>query len=201
MRPIVANPETFEREMDGRRLRRLQNREAVLVALGELFRDGIYQPSAAEIADRAGLSPRSLFRYFDDIDDLTRAAIERELAAALPMVEPAVEPDAPLAVRIERLVAARVRLFEATAPAARAARASAYRNPVLAGQVHRARSFMRAQIVTLFGGDVGPELLAAIDALCSFETYELLRVDQGLSKARTTAALSHALTTLTGGQG
>src|SRR5438128_1011303 len=71
-------------EVDGRRLRREQNREAVLDALVELFAEGLYQPSANDIAERAGISPRSLFRYFDDIDDLNRATIERQLAAARP---------------------------------------------------------------------------------------------------------------------
>jgi AcrR family transcriptional regulator len=62
---------------DGRRLRRHHNREAVIDALPGLFDNGIYRPSAAEIAERAGLSPRSLFRYVDD------AGAERAMVAAL----------------------------------------------------------------------------------------------------------------------
>ena len=107
-------------ESDGRRRRRTQNREAVLDALVSLFDEGVYEPSSAEIAERAGLSPRSLFRYFDDVDDLSRAAIERQLAAALPLVEPGVGSEAPLPARIAELVDARVRLYEAIEPAARA---------------------------------------------------------------------------------
>ena len=48
---------------DGRRVRREQNREAVLDAVVELFHEGSYQPTTDEIAIRAGLSPRSQFRY------------------------------------------------------------------------------------------------------------------------------------------
>ena len=40
-------------EVDGRRLRREQNREAVLDALAALFSEGVYQPSANDIAERA----------------------------------------------------------------------------------------------------------------------------------------------------
>ena len=100
-------------DVDGRRLRREQNREAVLVALVELFHEGNYQPSAAEIADRAGLSQRSLFRYFDDVDDLNRAAIERQQEAARPLLDPGVTADAPTAEKVDRTVAARIALFEA----------------------------------------------------------------------------------------
>src|SRR2546430_12570469 len=102
-------------EVDGRRLRREQNRQAVIDALVELFDEGNYGASSAEIADRAGLSPRSLFRYFDDVDDLNRAAIERQLADARPLLDFGIGPDAPTDAKIERVVARRMRLHEATA--------------------------------------------------------------------------------------
>src|SRR3954470_12345428 len=92
-------------ELDGRRLRREQNREAVIDALVGLWEEGVYQPSASQIADGAGLSPRSLFRYFDDVDDLNRAAIERQLAGARPLLDVGVGPDAPTATKVERVVA------------------------------------------------------------------------------------------------
>src|SRR5437764_13669722 len=110
-------------EVDGRRLRRSQNRTAVLTALVELFEEGIYQPSTGEIAERAGISPRSLFRYFDDVDDLHRAAVESQLDRAGPLLDPGVDDHAPTRTKIERLVDARVRLFETIGPAARAGRA------------------------------------------------------------------------------
>ena len=109
-------------EVDGRRARREQNRAAVLDALAGLYREGIYSPSTAQIAERAGLSSRSLFRYFDDVDDLNRAAIDQQLARARPLLQLGAEPDDPFATRVEQLVDARLRLYEAIAPAARAAR-------------------------------------------------------------------------------
>ena len=96
--------------LDGRRVRRHYNREAVIDALIELFHEGDYAPASAVVAERAGLSPRSLFRYFDDIDDLTHAAIDRLMAAARPLVALGVDQSAPLAVRIEKLVESRIRL-------------------------------------------------------------------------------------------
>ena len=184
--------------MDGRRLRRELNRDAVLEAMAALFADGVYQPSANDIAERAGLSPRSLFRYFDDVEDLSRAAIERQLAAARPLLEVNVAADAPTSIKIQQLVEARIRLFESIAPAARAVRACAHRNAVVAAQLAESRSFLRRQVARLFAAalDDDRRKLPAVDALCSFETYELLRADQGLSRKMTAEALSAALAAL-----
>jgi len=174
-------------------VRRQQNRDAVIDALIDLFHDGVYAPGSALIAERAGLSPRSLFRYFDDIDDLTHAAIDRLMAEARPLVDLGIGDGAPLHLRIERLVDSRIRLYEAIGPGARAARISAHRNEVLAKQIHDARRYLREQIGQLFAPE-SPDV-GAIDALCSFESYELLRAQQSKQKVRTT--LIDALTALT----
>jgi AcrR family transcriptional regulator len=178
--------------VDGRHVRREQNREAVIDALVELFHDGIYEPGSALIAERAGLSPRSLFRYFDDIDDLTRAAIDRQMAEARPLVDLAIGDGASLALRIERLVETRIRLYEAIGPGARAARICAHRNDVVAKQIHDARRYLGDQIRHLFAPESSD--VAALDVLCSFESYELLREHQSKQKVR--ATLIDALTAL-----
>ena len=168
-------------ELDGRRARRQQNRAAVLDALAELYGEGTYEPSAAEIAERAGLSPRSLFRYFDDVDDLNRATIDQQLDRARPLLAVDVRPEDPTVTKVERLVAARLRLYDDIAPVARAARICAWRHPVLAEQIATTRSYLRHQLERLFAPELdalGPEraaALAAADALCSFEAAELLR--------------------------
>lgn len=186
-------------EVDGRRLRREQNRETVLDALAELFVEGVYQPSANEIAERAGISPRSLFRYFDDIDDLIRAAIERQLAGARPLLDLDVAPGAATDDKIAAVVEARMRLFDATAPAARAARVCAHRQPMVAQQLHESRAYLRGQVRRAFAPELSgarAALFPTVDALCSFETHQLLRVEQGLSRARATASLAAALAAL-----
>src|SRR5579875_3018615 len=109
--------------IDGRRLRRQTNRELVLDSLDELYAEGDYAPGAARIAERAGLSPRSLFRYFADMDDLYHAGIDRAMERARPLMAIPVGPDASLDDRIDALVTCRAALYEAIAPAARAARA------------------------------------------------------------------------------
>jgi AcrR family transcriptional regulator len=189
-------------ELDGRHLRRAQNREAVLDALADLFEEGNLLPTSGEIAERAGLSPRSLFRYFDDVDDLSHATIDRQLARARPLLDAGTVASDPTTVKIARVVEARLRLYETIAPAARAARASAHRHRPVAAQIAKSRSYLRHQLSELFAAELRTTaLLPALDALLSFETYELLRGDQRLSRTRTSAALVAALAALLGGHG
>ena len=186
-------------QVDGRRLRREQNREAVIDALVELFDEGDYTPSTATIAARAGISPRSLFRYFDDVDDLNRAAIERHIASNRHLFEPDVDPSAPTAAKIDAFVEARVTLHEAVAPGARAARLCAHRQPVVAVQLLETRTFLRDQVQHIFANELGGPrvaLLPAVDELCSFEAYEFLRHGHRMSRAKATAAMVAALTVL-----
>ena len=121
-------------ETDGRRQRRVHNREAVVDALLDLYREGNLRPSTDEIAERAGLSPRSLFRYFDDVDDLAGAAVaRRRIAAALLTAVLAVEAeDSERSLRIKALVDQRFRLFDEVGHAAAVTRLRAPFQPVLA---------------------------------------------------------------------
>lgn len=186
-------------EVDGRRLRREQNREAVLDALVSLFAEGTYQPTAEEVATRAGISARSLFRYFDDVGDLSRAAIERELATAAPLLALEVDPTLPTAEKVVAVVEARGRLYDAVAATARVARLNAHRNPVVARQLARRRALFRKQVAEAFAPElahVPAHTLAAVDVLCSFETFELLREAQRLSRPATRATLVDALLAL-----
>jgi AcrR family transcriptional regulator len=187
---------------DGRHARRQRNRDAVVDALLELYREGNLQPSSDEVAERAGLSARSLFRYFDDVDDLARAAITRQREQVRHLATLTITPDAPAADRIRELVAQRVRLFEAIGPVARVSRLRAPFRPVILGQLTQARAFLRRQVEQVMAPELAalssraPQVLAAADVLCSFESYELLRHDQGLSKPKTASVLTDALTVL-----
>ena len=92
-----------------------------------------------------------------------------------------------------------MRLFEMIAPAARAARGYALRHPVVAAHLRENRAYLRDQVHRLFAAELEGDraaLLPALDALCSFETCELLRFDQGLSRPKTASALVRALTAL-----
>ena len=190
-------------ETDGRRLRRAINREAVVDALLDLYQEGNLRPGTDEIAERAGISPRSLFRYFEDTDDLAGEAVTRQLARALPLVQLDVGPDAPFGERVQALVAQRIRLFDTVGQVAHASRLRAPFQPRVAETLADSRRFLRSQLRSLFAGELeamGDEraewALASSDVLLSFESYHLLTGDQGFDADGAGAVVAGALTAL-----
>jgi len=190
-------------DADGRHRRRGRNRDAVVDAMLSLFRDGMLQPSAAEIAARAGLSQRSLFRYFADLDALARLTISRQLQDLVALIPIDTTPDAPRSERVRALASQRVRLYGEAEPVARVSRLRAPFHQVVAEQLDRGRRFLRRQVEELFAAelgsaphDVAARTIAAIDVMTSFESYQLFRHDQGLTPDETVGTLVAAISAL-----
>ncbi|MEO6124784.1 MAG: TetR/AcrR family transcriptional regulator [Ilumatobacteraceae bacterium] len=188
---------------DGRRERRDRNRDAVVDAMLSLYRDGRLAPSSDEIAERAGLSPRSLFRYFDDIDDLVRSAIDRHLERVRPTWLLKIDPSDSVEQRIRSLVAQRLKMFDAMSFVGVISRIRAPFQPIVAEQLTEIRAFLRNQLRELLAPELerldapaAANVLSAVDVLCSFEGYQLLRLDQGFGRARAGAVMTDALTRL-----
>ena len=190
-------------QIDGRTARRDRNREAVLDAVLELFREDAMTPSPAEVAARSGVSTRSVQRYFEDMDTLVRAALARHLEKVGPLY---VIPDlgvGPRDERIERMIIGRLRLYEAVAPMVRAAMVRIRSNPLIAERLATARVQLRAQIAAMFAPeldalapDVGCEVLDALDAVFAFDALELLRAGLGRSEAEAAQVLGRAVRAL-----
>ena len=195
-------------QTDGRRLRRALNREAVVDALLDLYAEGNLRPSTDEIAERAGISPRSLFRYFEDADDLAGEAVARQQARVLPVLPVEATPDDPFPDRVAALVGQRLRLFATLGKAAHVSRLRAPFQPRLAEGLAQGRRFLRGQVQTLFARELAglddhraDAALAAADALTSYETYQLLTEDRGFGVDEVRSVLTISLTALltTGG--
>lgn len=196
-KPVLS---TVDDEIDGRTARRDRNRDAVVDAVIELFLAGIVDPSAAQIAQRAGVSLRSVFRYFDDIGSLRNAAIERHFARVAPLFALDRIGEGPLPDRIHRFVAARLRLHAGVAVPARVATANASRSPMLADRLSRARQELRTQLEAMFAPELArltPSVrrgtVATLDALCSLEGIDHLTIRLGLTSTQAADALRRAL--------
>jgi AcrR family transcriptional regulator len=188
---------------DGRRLRRDRNRDAVVRALLALYNEGNLDPSTEEIAARSGVSARSLFRYFDDVDDLSSAAIAQQQDDVRHLLPIAAAPELPLAERIAAVVRQRAALFEGIESVAVVSRLRAPFQLVVADRLTEGRAFLRDQLATLFATElaalppaVGTTRLAAADVVTSFEAWRLLRDDQRLSLAVASSAVRDSLSAL-----
>lgn len=189
--------------VDGRTARRDRNREAVLDAVLELFAEDQFAPNAADVAARSGVSLRSVYRYFEDIDELVRAAMARHLERIEPLLEVPELGEGPFDDRVRRMVEYRMRLYEAVAPTMRAALVRTPVNPLLADRIAWSRELLRGQAEAMFR----PELVklpagerraiaAAVDSLLQFESAEYLRISRGYSTALTSDILRRSLTAL-----
>lgn len=189
--------------VDGRTARRDRNRDAVLDAVIELFTEGQVGLAAADVAERSGVSLRSVYRYFDDLEALARAAIARQMERFAPLAELDDPGVGPLEARIDRTVTGRMRLYEAIGPTRRAALQRAPANPIISEQLDHTRELLQAQVEAMFAPELGAlptgerrERAAAVDLLLGFEAFDHLRRLRGLSQAETRRVVSSALTRL-----
>jgi len=195
--------------IDGRTARKDRNRLAVLDAVLELFTEGDLIPSPEAIAHRSGVSLRSVYRFLGDKRDLVQAAIERHLERVGPLF--ALEPigEGPFAQRVEQFVTARLRLYQAIAPTARAAQARVRMRATPASEVIKEslmarRMLLRVQLsrhfATEFGafGQRADAILAAADALTQIETIDWYLLDGGYTLAETKDAMVTGLHQLLG---
>ncbi len=118
---------------DGRVARGLRTREAVIDALFELHAEGNLTPTIEQIAERVGRTTRAIYQHFQDKEALAVAMADRQFAAhgELYRASP-IEGD--LLQRIDGIVSQRSMLFEAVAPARRAALVRLHASPVLQKQ-------------------------------------------------------------------
>lgn len=175
---------------DGRARRSERSREAIVGALFDLIGDGALQPTAQQVADRAGVGIRSVFRHFSEMETLYRAMdarLERE-AIQLLTVPPT---RGTLAERVRALVRQRMALFERIAPYKRSANLLRWRSPFLQERHLRLRRVLRddlrSRLPELRRGPA--ERLDAADLVTSFESWDGLRHDRRLSAKRAAAVV------------
>ena len=87
---------------DGRAARAARTRDAIVEATVALVEEGDVRPTAPRIAERAGVSVRSVFQHFDDLPALHTAVVQRVVERLAVLVVPA-DPARPLADRIDAL--------------------------------------------------------------------------------------------------
>ncbi len=182
--------------IDGRTARRHRNRDLVLDAAIDLFGEGHAPPTPAQVAERSGVSLRSVYRYFTDHDELVVAAVGRFVERNERLFILDVPLDAPLDERIEGFVDGRLRLYDAVAPVARMASRRSGEVPVFAAQFTLRRQLLTRQSAELFADEfaaLGDGVADAVDALTQFGALEHLRAHRGLSRRRTRQVLLEGL--------
>ena len=172
--------------IDGRTARAQRTRAAIVDAHLGLLASGDLKPTGERIADAAGVSLRTLWTSFKDMETLFSAAGQRLIERQMEVFEP-IDAAMPLPDRVDAFCRQRARMLEILAPAARAA---VLYEPFSAA-LRRNRTIelgrVRDELVQLFGveladaGDGGEELLRALHVTSTFASWNVLRDNLGLS--------------------
>jgi AcrR family transcriptional regulator len=175
---------------DGRVRRGERSGHAIVEALLELIGEGIMEPTAQQVAGRAGVGIRTVFRRFSDMERLFAEMGARVRAQAGPLLLDA-QPSGDLMERARGLVDRRVALFERIGPFKRAANLKRWRSPFLRERHADLVRELRADLVRWLPElDGAPNaLVEALDLVTSFEAWDRLRTEQRLGRERAQAAL------------
>ena len=186
--------------IDGRTARRNRNKDAVLDALIELARegDGMGEPSVEAIAERAAVSYRSVYRYFEDRTELMLSAIERVMGEDYAIFDVEGLGDGTFDTRIARLIEVRLAAYRRLAPLTRIAIRLRADEPAVAEAYEDVRGQMRAQLETQFAPELGAldtqdraVVIAAVDAMFQAESLDYLADHEGLDDAEIAWILTH----------
>jgi AcrR family transcriptional regulator len=180
----------ISRALDGRARRRERSRDAIVRALHALIGEDNAQPTAQQVAERAKVGLRSVFRHFDDMDSLYAEVGAQIQAEARPLIAGA-PTEGSVEERLRRIVSQRGAFFEHVAPYVRAGALGRRRSPFLQRQHVRLVRELRERLLVALPelGRAPANLLESLDLALSFDSWDRLRGDQKLSRERAAAVL------------
>jgi len=120
---------------DGREARAERTKKAVADALIDLIEDGELRPTSKAIAERAGVSERTIFQHFPDLETLFSVA-SRRLGERLVRKLEYMSTEGPFEARINNYLDELVYLNESMTPVRRASRLHEPFSPLLENSLH-----------------------------------------------------------------
>lgn len=175
---------------DGRRARSVTSRTKIIQAMVELVAAGDPDPSAAAVAEKAGVGLRSVFRHFEDKDAIFHAIDDLLVAAYQPIL------DAPYASsdwmdQLFELIDRRCAINEAAAVFRISAIMGRYRSPFIAAKYQRLHAGEKRMLDAVLPPSLqtSTRVGRAILIACSFDSWRLLRQDEELPPQQVVAAI------------
>ena len=184
-----------------------RRRVRALDAFIDLVLEGNLPPTAEQVAERAGISMATFFRYFETLNSLRHDAAARMLER-FPLLYVPDPGQGPVRRRIDRFVALRVELWEKVHLLARLQRSIVLQDPDAARMVDFVRGVMAGQVREHFAPELRgltaaqrDDVVALIATLTSVESWEQFRHAYGRSVLQTRRAWAQAIdAVLSGGR-
>lgn len=166
---------------DGRRERSRSSRSKIVAAMLDLVGKGEVAPSAARVAEVAGVGLRSVFRHFDDMDELYREMGGVIEAQVMPII---LEPPtgASWKEKLSDIADRRAKIFETILPYRISANLKRFQSPYLMQDYRRMLRLESNTIEAYLPAVVKADIVGThgLNVILSFQTWRLLRHDQEL---------------------
>jgi AcrR family transcriptional regulator len=182
---------------DGRKLRSEDSKRKIVSAMLQLVREGSIAPTAEEVAKRAQVGLRTVFRRFKDMESLYA-----EMAVAInDRVESIIDEPAPGSSwreNLTRLVDRRLRVYEVIMPYRVAAEALKFQSTVLLSKHMDIVREERQRLTDLLPDQLLEDrlLIEGLEAALSFDMWNQLRNDQRLNAEEAGAVVGRIVDSL-----
>jgi TetR/AcrR family transcriptional regulator, regulator of autoinduction and epiphytic fitness len=171
---------------DGRAARSHRSRRAIVNAMRALHAEGDLRPTAPRVAERAGVSLRTVWQQFADMETLLVEANRRDNEIVRSLMQ-RIDPDQPLAARVALFTGQRARVLEQMTPTWRAARLVEPFSAELTRNKVRTLAIAKADLETVFAAELtqlaGPkrqQLIDGLHAISIWSFWESLRIELNL---------------------
>jgi AcrR family transcriptional regulator len=179
---------------DGRIQRSERSRMAIVQAMLELIGEGSLSPTAQQVAERADVGVRTVFRHFSDMETLF-ATMNDQITAKVNSLFVDEVQTGPYADRVEALIRSRVAIFGTLGPYVRSSTLQRWRSAFLQTEHERTIRVMRRDLRRWLPEieSAPTEVADALEMILSFEAWNRLRVDQRLSQRRASLVLHRSI--------
>ena len=182
---------------DGRRLRSRDSKRKIVSAMLELVREGQIAPTAEEVAQRADVGLRTVFRRFKDMESLyaeMSVAISEQVA---PIINEALSDDEWWR-NFAQLVERRLRVYEVIMPYRVAAQVLKFQSDILLNRHLEIVRDERERLMSVLPSFLLEDrpLIEALQAVLSFDMWNQLRSDQKLNSQEAGEVVNKILSSL-----
>ncbi|MVU83776.1 TetR family transcriptional regulator [Nocardia sp. ET3-3] len=176
-----------------------QTRRAIIEGLLSAVHDGEFDPTTRGIAERAGVSERSIFVHFPTRTALLSAVVDQQSDEVEKLIAEA-DPELPLAQRIDAVVRQSEAIFALQREPRVLGLIESLRTPAVDARMRLTDKRIRDALGRVFAPELdrneGDQLLDLIDATLGWPYRHHLVDRRGLSKRAASDAIRRALTAM-----
>ncbi len=188
---------TTDKKPDGRVQRSERSRQAIIEAMLDLVQQGNLVPTAQQVAEHAGVGIRTVFRHFNDMEGLFQTMDAATIEAYRDLFNGG-DREGSLSDRIQHAVETHADAYEQVGPIMLSTRAQMWRFEILRENYARSQRELRKDLQHWLPEmrKLPPLEQELVEATASFEYWNRLREQQGLSKKKAMTAVTMQLTRL-----